>query len=51
MLAAGVQPRVVQEMLGHSHVSITLGIYGHVTPTMGREAGAALSASLLGARG
>jgi len=48
MLAAGVNPKVVQEMLGHSHVSITLGIYGHVTPSMGREAGAALSASLLG---
>ena len=48
MLAAGVQPKVVQEMLGHADVRITLGIYGHVTPTMGREAGAALSASLLG---
>ena len=48
MLASGVQPKVVQEMLGHSHVSITLAIYGHVTPAMGREAGAALSASLLG---
>lgn len=48
MLASGVHPKVVQEMLGHAHVSITLGIYGHVTPTMGREAGSALSASLLG---
>ncbi len=28
--------------------AITLGIYGHVTPSMGREAGAALSASLFG---
>ncbi len=48
MLGAGVQPKVVQEMLGHSHVSITLATCGHVTPSMGREAGAALSASLLG---
>ena len=47
MLGAGVQPKVVQKMLGHSHVSITFAIYGHVTPSMGREAGAALSASLL----
>ncbi len=47
MLANGVNPKVVQEMLGHSHVSITLGIYGHTTPSMGREAGEALSASLL----
>ena len=34
-------------MFGHSDVSVTLAIYGHVTPTMGREAGAALSAALL----
>jgi len=30
MLAAGINPRVVQERLGHSNVSITLGTYGHV---------------------
>lgn len=48
MIAAGVPAKVVQEMLGHSHVSITLALYAHVTPTMGRDAGAALSASLLG---
>ncbi|MDA8297427.1 MAG: tyrosine-type recombinase/integrase [Actinomycetota bacterium] len=51
MIAAGVPAKVVQEMLGHSHVSITLALYAHVTPAMGREAGAALSASLLGAQG
>lgn len=48
MLAAGVQPKVVQELAGHSNISITLGIYGHTTPSMGRDAGAAFSASLLG---
>jgi integrase len=48
MVAAGVPAKVVQEMLGHSHVSITLALYAHVTPAMGREAGAALSAALLG---
>jgi integrase len=48
MLADGVQPKVVQEMLGHSHVSVTLGIYGHVTPSMAEAAGAALSQRLLG---
>jgi len=48
MLAAGVQPKVVQELAGHSNISITLGIYGHTTPSMGRQAGEALSASLLG---
>lgn len=34
LLAQGVDARVVQELLGHSHVSITLGIYGHVLPSM-----------------
>lgn len=29
-LEAGVNPKVVQENLGHSHVSVTLGIYSHV---------------------
>lgn len=48
MVATRVPAKVVQEMLGHSHVSITLSLYAHVTPTMGREAGEALSASLLG---
>jgi integrase len=48
MLAVRVQPKVVQELAGHSNISITLGIYGQTTPSMGRDAGAALSASLLG---
>ena len=47
VLAAGVQPKIVQEMLGHADVRITLGFYGHATPTMGREARAATSATLL----
>lgn len=33
-LEAGVHPRVVQEQLGHSHVSVTLGIYSHVDVKM-----------------
>jgi site-specific recombinase XerD len=48
MLASGVPVKVVQEMLGHSSPSITLSIYAHVLPGMGREAGAALSTALLG---
>jgi len=35
-------------MLGHSSPTITLSIYTHVLPGMAEEAGAALSASLLG---
>lgn len=33
-LEAGIHPRVVQERLGHSHVSVTLGIYSHVDTRM-----------------
>jgi Phage integrase family len=32
LLAAGVNPRVVSERLGHSSVSFTLDTYGHVMP-------------------
>ena len=48
MLASGVPVKVVSEMLGHSSPTITLSIYAHTLPGMAEEAGAALSASLLG---
>src|SRR5438034_1139745 len=38
LLAMGVNAKVIQERLGHSHISITLGVYGHVTESMQREA-------------
>jgi integrase len=38
MLTAGVHPKVVSEMLGHSSVAITLDRYSHVIPTMQEEA-------------
>ncbi|MBX5458712.1 MAG: tyrosine-type recombinase/integrase [Thermogemmatispora sp.] len=37
LLALGVTSKVVQELLGHSHVNITLGIDGHVLPGMQEE--------------
>ena len=37
-LEAGIHPKVVQERLGHSDIGVTLDIYSHVTPTMGRDA-------------
>jgi integrase len=48
MLAAGVPVKVVSEMLGHSSPAITLTVYQHTVPSMARDAGEALSASLLG---
>jgi hypothetical protein len=37
-LQAGVNPKVVQERLGHSDISLTLGTYIHVFPSMQEEA-------------
>lgn len=32
-----MNPKVVQERLGHESIAITLDLYGHVLPSMGRE--------------
>ena len=38
LLAAGVNIKVVQELLGHSDIRTTLGRYGHVLPDMQKDA-------------
>lgn len=38
LLSQGVHPKIVQERLGHSQISITLDIYSHVLPTLQKEA-------------
>jgi integrase len=38
MLNMGVHPKVVQELLGHNNISITLDTYSHVLPSMQQEA-------------
>jgi integrase len=42
LLGRGVHPKIVSEMLGHAQIGITLDLYSHVTPTMQREATAAM---------
>ncbi len=37
-LSQNVHPKVVQEMLGHSTITLTLDTYSHVLPTMQEEA-------------
>jgi integrase len=37
LLAAGVDLKVVSEMLGHSSVAITADIYAHVLPEQQQE--------------
>ena len=37
LLSMGVHPKVVQEILGHSVISMTMDIYSHVLPTMQQD--------------
>ena len=47
LIQAGVNPRVVQQRLGHSDVNITLNTYTHVLPEMDIEAAEKLDAVIL----
>lgn len=38
LLKAGVQPKVVQERLGHSSITMTMDIYSHLFPSLQKEA-------------
>jgi len=38
LLTNGVHPKVVQDLLGHSTIAITLDTYSHVLPVLSREA-------------
>ena len=46
LLTTGVHPKVVQDLLGHSTIAITLDTYSHVLPPLAREASSHM-ASLL----
>ncbi len=48
LLVQGVHPKVVQEMLGHASISLTLDTYSHVTPTLQAEAAEKMQAVLSG---
>jgi integrase len=48
LLSLGVHPKVVQEILGHSQISMTMDIYSHVLPTMQRETMSKLNDALQG---
>lgn len=48
MIGGGVSVKVVQELAGHASPAITMSLYVHTVPSMGRQAGESLSAALLG---
>ncbi|WP_420799261.1 tyrosine-type recombinase/integrase [Ktedonospora formicarum] len=37
LLAKGVHPKIVQELLGHASIAITMNIYSHVMPSLQKE--------------
>ncbi len=46
MLEANVNPRVVQEMLGHANIRQTMDTYSHVLPNMQQQAAERMDAML-----
>jgi len=42
----GFHPKIAQERLGHSNVSITLNTYSHVVPGMQQDAVAKVDAAI-----
>jgi integrase len=50
LLLAGVHPKVAQERLGHSTISVTLDLYSHVSATMQEDAAARIDAAFRSAK-
>ena len=46
LLGKAVHPKIVQELLGHATISITLDTYSHVLPGMGDAAAGAMDEAL-----
>ncbi len=46
LLAQGVPARVVQDILGHSAIRVTMDVYSHVIPSMRDDAARAMDAVL-----
>ena len=42
MVAQGAHPKMIQQHMGHSSISITLDVYGHLFPSLGRDVADAL---------
>jgi len=47
LLSLGVHPKVVQELLGHTQISMTMDIYSHVLPSMQQDTVSRLNSLLL----
>ncbi len=48
LLSEGVHPKVVQEMLGHSQINLTMDTYSHVLPSLQQQASEKMNRILVG---
>jgi integrase len=46
LLSQGTHPKLVQELLGHASIAMTLDIYSHFLPSMGEQTVRAMEAAL-----
>jgi len=46
LLSRGIAARMVMDVLGHSQISVTMNIYGHVMPAIQQEAAGQIDAAL-----
>jgi integrase len=46
LLSQGVNPKLVQELLGHADIRLTLGTYSHFLPSMGDQTANAMESAL-----
>ncbi len=46
LLSLGIHPKVVQELLGHTQISITMDVYLHVLPRMQQDTMSKLNEAL-----
>lgn len=44
LLAAGVAPRAIMDVLGHSEIGVTMNTYAHVLPGLRQQAADAIDA-------
>lgn len=51
LLAQGVSPRVVMEILGHSQIALTMNTYTHVLPELNRDAADRMDKMIRGMQG
>jgi integrase len=46
LLSLGIHPKVVQELLGHTQIGITMDVYSHLLPGMQKDAMSKLDEAL-----